>query len=42
MITRMINAIRNWWERHICAEFPYEDQCFTCNEGDCTGCSITN
>jgi len=38
----VINALSKtpWWERHICAEFPYEDECFSCNKLTCEGCSI--
>jgi MoaA/NifB/PqqE/SkfB family radical SAM enzyme len=31
-------TFRMFWERHIIADFPYNDKCFDCNKTTCKGC----
>ena len=29
-----------WFRRHIADDFPYPDECFDCNRGDCVDCPV--
>ena len=36
--TRFVCWVKGFWTKHICGVFPYQDECFICNEGSCMGC----
>jgi len=29
-----------WWEKHICRDFPHEHECFDCPKTTCEGCEV--
>jgi hypothetical protein len=31
-----------FWRRHICDDFPYPDECWSCKKSSCRGCDILN
>jgi hypothetical protein len=39
-----MNKIKSWfnemWEKHICADFPYPDECWSCKRQSCKGCPV--
>lgn len=39
-MTKILEAIKEFWKRHICDEFPshYDPQCFDCNKSTCHNC----
>jgi hypothetical protein len=36
----MISWLKRFWKKHIIDDFPYPDDCFDCDEADCSLCKI--
>jgi len=30
----------DWWNKHICGEFPHPEECWDCKRGSCVGCNV--